>query len=117
MKKNKIQERLLEELEKMPIVQVACEKVGISRNTFYTWKKTDPELLERIDAAIEKGEDYINDISENQLMSLIKDRNFPALSLWLKSHHPKYNTNKTKEEAEVKIEGLFDILKRGLAIK
>jgi hypothetical protein len=32
----------------------------------------------------------ITDMSEAQLITLIRDKNFQAVQLWLKSHHPKY---------------------------
>ena len=30
---------ILEQLQKAPIVQIACEKTGISRATYYRWRK------------------------------------------------------------------------------
>ena len=45
MKKNKFQDQFLDELRKVPIVQVACEKTGLSRNSVYRWRKDDKEFL------------------------------------------------------------------------
>ena len=42
MKKDKVKDAFLEQLRKVPIIQVACEKVGISRNSVYRWKNEDP---------------------------------------------------------------------------
>ena len=46
--KTKIEERqekeklaLLAVLKEMPIVEVACKRVGISRGTFYRWQQED----------------------------------------------------------------------------
>jgi hypothetical protein len=41
MKKNKLQNKFFGELKKVPIVQVACEKTGVSRNSVYRWRKED----------------------------------------------------------------------------
>jgi len=81
---------ILEQLKKTPIIQIACEKSGVSRATYYRWRKEDQEFLKAADEAIRDGEALITDMSESQLISLIRDRNFPAIQLWLKHHHPSY---------------------------
>jgi len=91
MKKDKTKELLIEQLKKTPIAQIACEKIGISRATFYRWKKENKEFAETADEAITEGEMLITDMSESQLISLIRDKNFAAIQLWLRHHHPKYN--------------------------
>ena len=80
-------------LKEMPIVQVACKKVGVGRTTYYRWRE-NKKFAKEADAAIAEGEAFITDMSESQLISLIRDRNFQALQLWLR-HHPKY-TNKVE---------------------
>jgi hypothetical protein len=40
-------------------------------------------------------------MSESQVISLIKDKNWPAISFWLRHHHPKY-ANKIEVEANIK---------------
>jgi len=90
MKKDRIKGLLLEQLKKIPIVQIACEKTGIARDTFYRWKIEDKEFAKAAVNAIAEGEMYITDLSETQLIGLIKDKNFPAINLWLRVHHQKY---------------------------
>lgn len=90
MKRDKLKNSLIEQLKEMPILQFAFKKVGVSRASYYRWRK-DPEFSKETDAAIAEGEALITDLSESQLISLIRDRNFPALQLWLKAHHPKYS--------------------------
>jgi len=89
MKRDKLKNLLIEQLKEMPILQFACRKVKVSRSSYYRWRE-DPKFARAADAAIAEGEALITDLSESQLISLIRDRNFPALQLWLKSHHPKY---------------------------
>lgn len=100
MKNDKQKELLIEQLKKTPIIQVACEKTGISRATFYRWK-INKEFAKVIEKAIFEGEALITDMTEHQLVSLIRDKNFPAIQLWLRVHHPKY-TNKIEVNASVK---------------
>lgn len=89
MKQNKIKQSLIEQLRKTPIVQISCEKVGVSRATYYRWRQNQT-FAKEADAAIAEGEMLITDLSELQLINLIRDKNFPAIQLWLKAHHEKY---------------------------
>lgn len=99
MKKDKVKDAFLEQLRKVPIVQVACEKVGISRNSVYRWKNEDPEFEKELTTALEEGEALVNDMSENQLLVLIREKNWHAISFWLRKRNPKF---KDKIEVEVK---------------
>jgi len=90
MKKDKLKDSLIEQLKEMPILQIALKKVGISRASYYRWKK-DQNFAKEIDTAMAEGQELITDLSESQLISLIRDRNFPALQLWLKAHSPRFS--------------------------
>lgn len=81
---------LLENLKKVPIVHIACEKSSVGRATYYRWRAEDPIFNKAADDALTEGEALITDMSESQLISLIKERKFPAVHLWLRHHHPKY---------------------------
>ena len=83
---------LLEQFKKTPIVQLACEKTGIGRATYYRWKKEDAKFSDTADAAILEGSLLVNDMAESQLLSSIKDKNMTAIIFWLKHHHPAYET-------------------------
>jgi ACT domain-containing protein len=84
-------ETVIKQLKKTPIVQVTCKKVGISRATFYRWKKEDKEFGNDAEAAIEEGLGLINDMAESQLISAIKDGNLTGIIFWLKNHHRQYS--------------------------
>ena len=90
---------MIEALQEMPIVMFACKKAGVGRTTYYRWRKNE-KFAKEADTAIAEGEALITDMSESQLISLIRDRNFPALQLWLKAHHPKYS-NKLEVAATI----------------
>lgn len=83
---------LLEHLTKTPIVQIACEKSGMSRATYYRWRKDDPEFAREADASLKEGRLLVNDMAESQLMSAIRDKNMTAIIYWLKHHHESYTT-------------------------
>lgn len=90
MKKTKVQKQFFEELEKVPIVQVACEKVGISRNSVYKWRKQDSKFAKQMDISLITGVALVNDMSESKLLTLIKEKNYPAISFWLRHRNDNY---------------------------
>lgn len=83
-------ELILEQLKKIPIIQTACEKVDVSRSTYYRWRKDDPLFAKAADQAIKEGILLINDLAENQLMLAISQTNMTAIIFWLKYHHNSY---------------------------
>lgn len=91
-RQSKNKEQLLEILKKTPIVQIACEKAGVSRASYYRWRKEDAEFAQQSDQALLDGSLLVNDMAESQLMSAIKDKNMTAIIFWLKHHHSAYTT-------------------------
>ncbi|MFZ2187790.1 MAG: hypothetical protein WAV46_04165 [Candidatus Moraniibacteriota bacterium] len=98
MKKNKYQNQFLEELAHIPIIQVACEKTGLSRNSVYRWRKKDSVFAKKMDEALADGVALVNDMSESQLLNLIKEKSWPAISFWLRHRNDNY-------KAKVQIDG------------
>jgi len=110
MKKETIRKRqdtekkiLLEHLQKIPIIQLACERTNISRSTYYRWRNDDEKFKKDSDEAMKSGKDMINDLSGSQLIALIKDKNFHAIQLWLRQHHPDYR-NRLEVKATIEKE-------------
>lgn len=107
LKRNKTEQKVvLEQLRKIPIVQIACERSNIGRSTYYRWRREDAKFKKATDEAMRDGEEMINDLSESQLITLIKEKNFPAIQLWLRQHHPKYRnkvevTTRTEEDEQL----------------
>lgn len=81
---------ILEQLRRIPIIQVAVEKTNISRPTFYRFRTNDPEFKKAVEEAMKEGIAYLCDLGESQLVSLMKDKHWPAISFFLKAHHPAY---------------------------
>ncbi|MEX2515187.1 MAG: phBC6A51 family helix-turn-helix protein [Candidatus Paceibacterota bacterium] len=90
-KRQEIRKKLIvEQLEKTPIVETSCQKVGIGRSTYYRWRKEDSEFAKRADKALFIGKLLVNDMAESQLMSLVKEKNLSAVKFWLRNNHPQY---------------------------
>ena len=79
-------ELIIEKLKSLPIIQIACEKIGIGRATYYRWREQDPEFADAANKAIREGQQFINDMAESQLLSAIKDQNMTAIIYWLNHH-------------------------------
>ena len=103
MKKSKATKQFLEELKKVPIIQVACEKTGISRQSVYRWRRKDKKFAEEMDIAMTEGVAFVNDMSESQLLTMIKEKSFPAIRFWLQHRNDNYRNKievTTKERVD-----------------
>jgi len=119
-RQQKEKQLLLDNLRKIPIVEVACNKSGVARATYYRWRKESHEFAKQSDEALSEGIKFINDLSESQLLSAIKDKNISAIFYWLNHRHPAYG-NKVEISTSLKpIEKLTKeqeaIVKKALAL-
>ena len=99
--------KLLDRLQKVPIVEAACKQSNIPRSTYYRWRKDDDVFAVACDEAIASSTESINDMAESQLISAIKDGKLPATTFWLKHRHRAYTT---KVELNAKIDQSQDQL-------
>lgn len=97
LKIKKQKEVLLEHLRTVPIVEVACKKGGIARATFYRWCSEDEVFKTDVENAKVDGIENINDMSETQLISLIREKKYQAISLWLKNNHQRFMSEDKRE--------------------
>lgn len=116
--KNKAQ--LLEQFRKTPIIQLACEKAGIGRATFYRWKKEDPDFAQMAEEALGDGIRLMNDMAESKLLSSVKEGNLTGIIFWLKNRHEAYKTrveisSAHREEVTITDEQ-EEIIKRAIGI-
>ena len=89
-RQTRAKELLLSQLAKMPNIQITCEKVGVSRATYYRWRQDHKSFAESADLAIEEGTRLINDLAEGQLLALIKEKHPTGIFYWLNHKHPAY---------------------------
>src|SRR3989344_4608428 len=95
-RQTKLKEALISTLKEMPIIEVAVKRIGIGRDTYYRWKAQDTDFLKKSQEAMLQGIEFINDLSESQIIALIKDKKMSSIKFWLKHNHPKY-----KERIEI----------------
>ncbi len=120
-RQTKTKELIIEQLKKTPIVQIASEKSGVGRATYYRWRKEDKEFAKSTEAALLEGRLLVNDMAESQLISAIRDQNLGAIVFWLKHHHPSYTTRveimtNQKNQEDVLNEEQKELLTKALAM-
>lgn len=64
--------------------QIARDKVGVSRQTLYNWRKK----YEEIDEALRMGKDVADRQVENALFNAALEGNVTAIIFWLKNRKP-----------------------------
>lgn len=85
------QELIIEQLKKIPIIQVCCEKIGISRSTYYRWCEQDSEFAKKAEASQSEGLAFVNDMAESQLINAIRNQNLTATMYWLNHRNKAYS--------------------------
>lgn len=75
---------------KTPIIQHACEKVGISRNTYYRWLDEDIDFSLAVKEYLNNGIDFVNDHAESNILNGIKKGEIRATTYWLSHRHKEY---------------------------
>ena len=89
----KIKQDFINILKENPVIQVAVKMAGIGRETYYRWKKEDPNFLRESENALAQGFELINDLCESQLITHIKAGKMPPNIFWLKNHHKGYGAD------------------------
>ena len=94
LKIKKTKELLLKALEKsLGIVTPACSEVGISRNQFYIYYKTDEVFRKAVDDINEVTLDF----AENQLLKKIKEGSERSILFYMKYRGKNRGYNDTLE--------------------
>lgn len=89
--------KFIAKLREMPIIQVAAAQIGIHRDTYYEWSRTDSAFKQSCLDALRVGNDFVSDMAESMMVKKIKDGNMTSIIFWLKNHHPQYNDKRYHE--------------------
>lgn len=95
--KKTLKRKLIDELYSVPIVTLACDKHGISRQTFYRWKSEDIEFSSHVDTALGLGIESINDLAESTLIKSIQSGDMGSTKYWLSNNKYNYIRPRDKE--------------------
>ena len=87
---NDTRSKILEILAENPFISYACRKVGISRLTFYRWKKDNVEFRKKVELALTDGRDQLVEIAEIGLIKSAKAGNIGAIKFILENNSLRY---------------------------
>ena len=102
MKSENSKKLLLEQLRKIPIVEIACRQCSISSATYYRWRKTNKKFREQSDQALKDGIRFTNDMAESKLIKLLSEGNLRAIIFWLKHRHNSYKERKELDNSKIR---------------
>ncbi len=97
MKRYRKEKPFLEQLKNIPNISLACEKIGLSRNSIYRWCQEDPEFKKLMDEALVNGVKSVNDLAYSKLTKLINDGSLPAIKFWLENNDKTYMRPRPKD--------------------
>ena len=89
-KQRKLQEAFLEQLKRTPTIEQACQKSGIPRTSIYRWRREEKKFDKAVEESLAEGRLFMCDIAETQLFSLIGEKEYKAIALYLSTHNPRY---------------------------
>lgn len=96
MKKYKLENKIIEELSKIPNISRVCEVVNLSRQTFYRWMQYDNNFKIKVNNALLTGAESINDLAEGTVINKIKSGDLKAAKYWLDNHKKEYTDLRLK---------------------
>ena len=82
----------LEQIRKTPVIQAACDMVGVTRTTIHRWRKDDPEFAKALGDALHDGRDLVTDVAISQLLTAIKNGDLGAVKYWLNHFDENFKT-------------------------
>ena len=90
-RQQKDKQAIIDNLKRMPIIEVACTKSGVSRASFYRWKIQDPEFAKAVEEAQADGDALIGEVAVSKIIKGINDDNLTAAMYWLNHRDPRFS--------------------------
>lgn len=119
-RQQKDKEAVIENLKRMPIIEIACNKSGVSRATFYRWKEQDSAFSQAVDKAQVEGEALIRDVAVSKIIKGINDDNLTAAMYWLNHRDPRFSNkveiSTTTKPQEALSKEQEEVVKKALAL-
>ncbi len=84
---------MIETLQKYPVVEAACHKVGITRTTHYRWIQEDRAYAGEVVGALYASSEVVNDVCVSKLIEAAERGERWAIYFWLRNRHPQFNND------------------------
>lgn len=107
MTKKQRKKKFIKEIKNTSNISFTCKIVGISRDTFYRWKKEDKNFAMDVAEGIEIGLNNMSDLAESQLFTNIKQGRERSIEFFLKNNNPRYS--KSAEEKANYYRDMFNL--------
>ncbi|NVN97465.1 hypothetical protein HXX01_04545, partial [Candidatus Nomurabacteria bacterium] len=88
---------------------VVCEKLNVSRQTYYRWRAEDKLFADNADMALSQGEERIHDIAESNVLRGLQQNSESYTKFWLTHRNDKYKKDITRRRKDEK--AIFNISK------
>ena len=92
-RQQKLKDKIVEKLERNPVIYAALSQCGTDKSTYYRWMESDGEFRLKANTAIEEGRAFVNDMIESVLVKKAKEGQVSAITFWLRNNHAQYNEN------------------------
>jgi len=100
IKVDKIKKALIESLKQGAFITTACDKVGISRDSFYDWYHKDKKFRDEVDKALTSRIKIVEDV----LFKKALEGNVTAIIFFLCNRDPERWKNVQRVETLTKLE-------------
>jgi hypothetical protein len=87
-----LKKELLEYVSENGLIQIACRKVGICRQTYYRWRAADKSFARKADIAIRRGQEVGCDMAESVIFGKMAEKDIGAAKFYLVNNEPRYMT-------------------------
>lgn len=90
MRDPKVKQKILDELIKQPVIEIACKRCGVARATYYRWIFEDLEFRNQARNALRMGKETVNDMAKSCVMKKISEGDLGAAKYWLSHNDPDF---------------------------
>lgn len=90
MKSERHRQKIIEELRRTPIVEIACKNAGVGRTAFYEWLKRNKKFRAQVEDAMLSSRATVTDLAESKLIGKIKEGSFKEIEFWLRNNSSTY---------------------------
>lgn len=85
-----LKKQFLEQLKKTPTIEQSAQKIGTSRMTIYRLRKASKKFDQRVEEALHEGREFVSDIAETQMFSLISQGKSEMIKYYLSHNNARY---------------------------
>ncbi|OHA34621.1 MAG: hypothetical protein A3A22_02080 [Candidatus Taylorbacteria bacterium RIFCSPLOWO2_01_FULL_45_34b] len=90
IRQGKLKRLLVEQMKRTPTIEQSCQKVGVTRMTVFRWTTASKRFAQEVDDALREGREFVSDIAETQMFSLISQGKSEMIKYFLSHNNARY---------------------------